>query len=52
MKFNWVWLIVGIVALTAFAAGNPKYGRWFFAIVILGALLMASEKIMDQIEVK
>lgn len=45
MKFDWVWLIIGIVAITAFAATNPKYGKWFFAIVVLGALLLATDRI-------
>lgn len=52
MKFDWVWLIVGVVGLTAFAAGNPKYGKWFFAIVMLGALLLATDKITNSLEVK
>ncbi len=52
MKFDWVWLIVGIVALTAFAAGNPRYGKWFFAIVIFGALVLATNKITNDLEVK
>lgn len=45
MKFNWIWLIVGVVSLTAFAAGNPRYGKWLFAIVVLGALLLATDKL-------
>ncbi len=52
MKFDWVWLIVGIVALTGFAAGNPRYGKWFLAIVVLGALLLATDKITNSLEVK
>lgn len=51
MKFDWIWLIVGIVALTGFAANNPKYGKWFFAIVMLGALLIATDKISGSLEV-
>jgi hypothetical protein len=45
MKFDWFWLIIAIIAVTAFAVTEPKYGKWLFAIVILGALVLASNKI-------
>lgn len=51
MKFNWVWLIVGIIALTAFAAQSPRYGKWMFAIILLGALLLATDRITNSLGV-
>jgi hypothetical protein len=52
MKFNWVWLIIGIIGITAFASGSPKYGKWIFAIVLLGALLLATDKITNNLGVQ
>jgi hypothetical protein len=49
LSFNWLWLIVAVVAITAFAQQNPKWGKWIFAIVIVSALLLASNKILSSV---
>ena len=49
VKLNWIWLFVAIVALTAFASNNPKYGKWIFGIVVISALLLASNQILNTV---
>jgi hypothetical protein len=49
MKFNWLYLIVAIVAITAFAASSPAWGKWLFGLAILSALLLASNRIVNSV---
>lgn len=46
VKFQWVWLILAIVAITALAHSSEKWGKWIFAIAIISALGLASDKIL------
>jgi len=48
-KFNWIWLVVAVIAITAFASENPKQGKWIFAIVVISALLLASNSILNSV---
>lgn len=45
---SWTYLIVGIIALAAFGASNPHYGKWLLLIVIAGALLMYGQKVANR----
>lgn len=46
---NWLWLIFGVVAIAAFASSNQRYGKWILAIVVAGALLLASDTILKEV---
>lgn len=48
-KFNWIWLVIAIVAVAAFASENPRMGKWIFAIVVISALLLASNQILNSV---
>lgn len=48
-RFNWVWLVIAIVAVTAFASENPRMGKWIFGIVVISALLLASNQILNSV---
>ncbi len=50
MKFNWPILILAIIVLTGFAAAVPQYGKWFLAIVLLGALSLATNRIVSEVK--
>lgn len=48
---SWGFLIVGIIALTAFMASNRSWGKWIFGLVVLSALLLASNKLINKVNV-
>lgn len=45
VQFKWVWLILAIVAVAGLAHASPRWGKWIFAIAIISALAVASDKI-------
>jgi hypothetical protein len=45
VSFKWVWLLVAIIAIAGLAHASPKWGKWIFAIAIISALAVASERI-------
>ncbi len=46
---NWGYLVVGIIAITAFAGANKMWGKWLFSLVIVSALLLASNKLANRV---
>lgn len=46
---SWAYLVVGIIAITAFMASNKMWGKWIFSLVIVSALLLASNKLANQV---
>lgn len=49
VPMNWVWLVGGVIAIAVFASSNNRYGKWIFAIVVAGALLLASDTILQKV---
>jgi len=48
-KFDWLYLIVAVVAMTAFASANERWGKWIFGLVIVSALLLASDTMLERV---
>lgn len=44
MKFDWKWLVAAIIIFAAFASSNRGYGKWVFALVMIGVLLAFGDK--------
>lgn len=48
MKFKWKWLIVAVVILAAIASSTRSYGKWIFALVMIGVILKFGDKILPK----
>lgn len=45
MKFNWLYLILAIIILAVITSNVGSFGKWIFALVMIGVLLKFSSKL-------
>lgn len=50
MNFNWKWLIAAVIIFAALASSNRGYGKWIFALVMIGVLLAFGDKFKNVIK--
>lgn len=48
MVFNWKWLIVAIIVFAAITSSSRGYGKWTFALVMVGIVLNFGDKILPK----
>lgn len=48
MRYNWGWLIFAVIVLAAVSTLWNGTGKWIFALVMLGVLLVAGDKILPK----
>lgn len=48
MAFNWKWLIIAIIIFAAIASSSNAYGKWTFALVMIGVVLKFGDKILPK----
>ncbi len=48
MEFNWKWLVIAIVLFAAIVSTDKTYGKWTFAIVMIGIVLKFGDKILPK----
>jgi uncharacterized membrane protein len=48
MVFNWKWLVAAIIIFAAVSSSNRAYGKWIFALVMIGILLKFGDKVLPK----
>jgi hypothetical protein len=48
MVFNWKWLIIAIIIFAAITTSDKSYGKWTFALVMIGIVLNFGDKILPK----
>lgn len=48
MAFNWKYLIIAIIIFAAVSSSEKAYGKWIFALVMVGVVLRFGDKILPK----